>query len=76
MDLKWFASFLKQFNDVVYYDFRPIQAELHLSACLIGLGRIFDNQCYVLPIPSNFNEYSIVHLKMLNIVVALKVWAK
>ena len=26
-------------------------------------------------IPKNLNSYSIVHLEMLNIVVALKVWA-
>ena len=29
-DLKWFATFLKQFNGVVYYDVKPVQAELHL----------------------------------------------
>ena len=53
----------------------PIQAELHLDSCLTGKGGIFENQCYALPIPKDFNQYSIVHLEMLNIVVALKVWA-
>ena len=37
-DLNWFCTFLKQFNDVVYYDPRSIQAELHLDACLTGMG--------------------------------------
>ena len=74
-DLNWFCTFLKQFNGVVYYDPRPIQAELHLDACLTGMGGIFENQCYALPIPKDFHNYSIVHLEMLNIVVALKVWA-
>ena len=74
-DLNWFCTFLKQFNGVVYYDPRPIQAELHLDACLTGMGGIFENQCYALPIPKDFHQYSIVHLEMLNIVVALKVWA-
>ena len=73
-DLKWFATFLKQFNGVVYYDVKPVQAELHLDACLTGFGGNFNNQCYALPIPKNFNNYSIVHLEMLNIVVALKIW--
>ena len=74
-DLNWFCTFLKQFNGVVYYDPRPIQAELHLDASLTGMGGIFENQCYAFPIPKDFNQYSIVHLEMLNIVVALKVWA-
>ena len=74
-DLAWFKNFLNQFNGIVYYDTRPIQAELHLDACLTGLGGIFHNQCYALPIPRGFNDYSIVHLEMLNIVVALKIWA-
>ena len=74
-DLAWFQHFLNHFNGIVYYDTRPIQAELHLDACLTGLGGIFDNQCYALPIPRGFNNYSIVHLEMLNIVVTLKVWA-
>ena len=66
---------MKQFNGIVYYDLRHIQAELHLDACLTGLGGIFDNQCYALLVPKKFNDYSIVHLEMVNIVVALKIWA-
>ena len=74
-DLKWFSTFLKQFNGIVYYDVKPVQAELHLDACVTGFGGNFDNQCYARPIPKNFNNYSIVHLEMVNIVVALKIWA-
>ena len=74
-DLKWFATFLKQFNGMVYYDVKPVQAELHFDACLTGFGGIFDNQCYALPIPKYFNNYSIVPLELLNIVVALNIWA-
>ena len=72
--LKWFANFFKQFNGAVYYDVKLGKAELHLDAYLTGFGGIFLNQCYALPIPKNFNNYSIVHLEMLNIVVAPKVW--
>ena len=74
-DLNWFCTIVKQFNGVVYYDSRSIQAELHLDACLTGMGGIFENQCYALSIPKNFYQYSIVHLEMPNIVVALKLWA-
>ena len=50
--LDWFCTFLKQFNDIAYYNPRSIQAELHLDACLTGLGGIFDNQCYASVMPS------------------------
>ena len=39
-DLNWFHTFLRQFNGDVYYDTKPVQAELQLS------WGIFDNQCY------------------------------
>ena len=74
-DLAWFKTFLIHFNGIVYYDTRLVQAELHLDAFLTGLGGIFHNQCYALLIPRGFNNYSIVHSEMLNIVVALKIWA-
>ena len=35
----------------MYYEIKPIQAELLLYACLTGFGGIFDNQCHALPIP-------------------------
>ena len=72
-DLNWFHTFLTQFNGVVYYDTKPIQAELHLDASLTGMGGIFDNNCYALPIPKHFQNYSIVHLEMINILVVLKI---
>ena len=34
----------------------------------------FESMVYALPIPKNHNNYNIVHLELLNIVVALKVW--
>ena len=74
-DLNWFYTFLRQFIGVVYYDIRPVQGELHLDVSLTGTGGIFDNQCYALSIPKNFKNYTIVHLEMVNILVALKVWA-
>ena len=34
----------------------------------------FESMVYALPITKNHNNYNIVHLELLNIVVALKVW--
>ena len=35
---------------------------------------MFKNMVYTLQIPKGFNNYTIVHLEILNIVVALKLW--
>ena len=44
-DLNWFSLFLKQFNGVVFYDVRPISADLCLDACLTGLRGVYGRQC-------------------------------
>ena len=74
-DLAWFNQFLSHYNGVTYYDNKYCHEEVHLDACLSGLGASFQSMVYALPIPKNYNNYNIVHLELLNIVVALKVWA-
>ena len=58
-----------------FYDISPISADLCLGACLTGLGGVYGQQCHALPLPKDFNNYTIVHLEMLNVLVALKIWA-
>ena len=36
---------------------------------------VYGRQCYELPLPKDFNNYTIVHPEMLNILLALKIWA-
>ena len=48
---------------------------MFLDASLQGLGGVFQDMIYTLPLPRGFKSYSIVHLEILNIVVALKIWA-
>ena len=43
---------------------------------LSGLGGSLDNFVYIYKIPSGFNGYTIVHLEMVNILVALKIRGK
>ena len=74
-DLAWFDQFLSQYNGVAYYDTNYSHTGVHLDACLSGLGASFESMVYALPIPKNNNNYNIVHLELLNIVVAFKVWA-
>ena len=73
-DLTWFITFLTSYNGVTMYNIRPISGHIYLDACLTGLGGSFKNMVYTIPLPLGFKNYSIVHLEMVNIVVALKVW--
>ena len=74
-DLTWFNTFLSSFNGVTYYDHQLPSAQVHLDACLTGLGGHFDSMVYALPIPRGHENYDICQLEMVNIVVALKIWA-
>ena len=60
-DLNWFRVFLHQFNGVTFYDNKLIQHEVNLDASLT--------------LPTGFMNLHITQLEMLNVVVALKVWA-
>ena len=73
-DLNWFLTFLNSYNGVTIYDIRPISGQIYLDACLTGLGGSFKNMVYTIPLPVGFENYSIVHLEMVNIVAALKIW--
>ena len=75
-DLQWFKTFLPQYNGVTMYDIRPVTAEIFLDASLTGLGGVFGQFVYALPIPKNYMNYNIAQLEILNIVVALKVWGQ
>ena len=73
-DLNWFNTFLLQYNGITFYDKLQPQHKVFLDASLQGLGCVFKNMVYTLQIPKGFNNYTIVHLEILNIVVALKLW--
>ena len=73
-DLNWFNTFLWQYNGITFYDHQKPHHTVYLDACLTGFGVCFASMVYVLPIPLNFKNYTIVHLEILNIVVALKIW--
>ena len=79
-DLRWFLNFLPDFNGVALYDHKKVAFQVHLDACLQGLGDVFSNLVYHVPIPLEFSNLNIVHLEMINIVVVLKLfcnhWAK
>ena len=73
-DINWFSKFLTTFNGITIFDHRTIAFHIELDACLQGLGARCGNQVYALPIPLGYMDLNIVHLEMLNILVALRVW--
>ena len=73
-DLNWLKKFLTTFNGKAFFVHRPIQATIELNACLKGLGAVYINQVYTMPVPQYCQNFSIVHLEMLNILVAVRVW--
>ena len=71
-DLNWFEKFLTKFNGFAFFLHGPIQSHIELEASLQGLGAVFDNEVYAIPLDLGFGGYQIVHLEMLNILVALR----
>ena len=74
--MNWFITLFTQYNGITFYNNQEIPETIFLDACLQGLGGAYNNEVYVLSIPVGFYNYDIVHLEILNIVVALKIWAK
>ena len=78
-DLQWFKKILPQFNGVTIYKKPTIDEAdaLHLDACLTGIGGIWHDRVYSSPAPviPGF-ELKIVHLEMINVLVALRIWGK
>ena len=75
-DLEWLQKFLPHFNGTTIYT-KPIADSdaLHLDACLMGMDAIWHNRVYSAPVPAVPGlDLTIVHLEMLNIIVALILW--
>ena len=78
-DLDWFVKFLPHFNGVTYISRKLIDESqsLYLDACLTGMGAVWRDRVYATPIVQIPNFIlTIVHLEMLNVVIALRTWAK
>ena len=71
-DLRWFVKFLPLYNGVSLYDHRPIDVSLERDACLTHLGGRSGNLIYHLPIAKGYRNWTIVHLEMVNILLAVR----
>ena len=72
-DLRWFQSFLKAYNGVSIYDKPPVNHTIELDVCFTGLGGRWEHFVYHLSIPRSYQNMTIVHLEMINIILALRV---
>ena len=71
-DLRWFKKFMAIYNGISLYGHKPISHTIELDECLTGLGSRCDQRVYHLPIPRGFQQLTIVHLEMINILLAVK----
>ena len=71
-DINWFAKFISIYNGVTFFDQKPIAHSIELDASLQGMGAWWGSEVYTLTIC--FMNLQIVHLEMLNILAALRVW--
>ena len=74
-DIQWFARFLPLYNGVSIYGHMSPDQTLELDACLTGLGGRWRNMVYYLTIPLGYRAMTIVHLEIINIMVAVKLFA-
>ena len=76
-DIQWFLTFLPSYNDITCFDKQDVEHcnSLYLDASFSGLDAVWGNRVYITPVLSipGFT-LTIVHLEMLNIVLALRMW--
>ena len=79
MDLDWFIAFLPKFSGsskIFKSDIREMNS-LHVDACMTGIGGIWNGGVYAAPVPTYVEfQPNITHLEMLNVLTALRLWAK
>ena len=75
-DIAWFSKFMASFNGHSKFDgFSLPTVQLHVDACLEGIGAISDKKVYHKLIPQCYKwSLSIVHFEMVNVIVAFRVW--
>ena len=72
--LNWFKLFLNPFNGITFYNYRLFSDGVYEDGSLTGLGTYYGSMTYHMLVPLRYAQFNIVHLEMINIVVALKIW--
>ena len=64
-------------NGIVMFSNLEIDYHVYIDASLGGMWAYLGKQAYTLPMPESMkNGFTIVHYEMINVVVALRVWAE
>ena len=74
-DLTWFRKFLPHSNGVCLFYHQSVHDTIHIDASLQGLGGRGGNCVYKLAIPMGMDNIGIVQFEMLNLYLALQIWA-
>ena len=75
-DLRWFAKFLPMYNGISMYDNKKIDTTLELDDYLTGFGGCCGNLVYHLPLQGGYNNWTIVHLEMVNSLIAVRLFKR
>ena len=75
-DLRWFHKFLTTYNGVSYFQHARADEILELDACLAGLGGRWGSKVYHLPVGNQYKNLAITQLEMVNILLAVKLFAR
>ena len=73
-DVQWFSKFAHNFNGTAFYKHEKFKGDIDLDASLQGLGAKCGSYVYAISIPLAYENYNIVHLEMLYVLVALRTW--
>ena len=76
-DLKWFTTFLDNFNGSVEMHFTGVAPHynVHMDACLKGMGAICNNMVYYTPICTSLQKLChITQLEVANALIVLRTW--
>ena len=74
-DLRWFERFLTAYNGTSFFDHKKVFDTVELDACLTGLGGTWGPCVYHMALPNHLTNLSIVHLEMVNILVAMRIFS-
>ena len=72
-DINWFVKVLPKFNGVTIFD-QSVNCSIELDANHKGLGARWGAQIYAMGLPLGYLDLQIVHIELLNILVALRIW--
>ena len=76
-DLRWFNKFLTNYNGKVVMDISRPSMEVFVDASLAGVGAKWNENVNASNYPNKFaNNLTIVHFEVVNILVALRLWAQ